>query len=57
MSAAHSNTADVAKVLIEAGADVHAKADDGRTALMIAATHKATDVAKLLIAAGAETEE
>ncbi|MCH5294209.1 MAG: hypothetical protein J1E07_10790, partial [Treponema sp.] len=47
------NSADVAKLLIDAGANVNAKDDYNQTALMIATDNVATDVAELLKAAGA----
>ena len=40
--------------LIEAGADVNAKDDDGRTALGWAASNEHTEIAKMLIEAGAD---
>ena len=47
---------DVAQVrkLIDAGADVNAKYDDGSTALMWAASHRHADIAKMLLDAGAD---
>ncbi len=52
MIAARKNSADMAKVLIKAGADV--KNDDGHTALMKAIESNSTDVAKMLNSAGAK---
>lgn len=40
--------------LIKSGADVNAKNENGRTALMYAAWNNVTDVAKVLIDAGAD---
>ena len=45
---------DVAKLLIEGGADVNAQSNNGNTALMLASIREHTEVAKLLIEAGAE---
>ena len=44
----------MAKLLIEAGADVNARAINGYTALMIAEKYNASDVIALLKAAGAQ---
>ncbi len=46
--------ADVVKLLLDKGADVHAKAEDGSTALMWAAVTGHFDLAKLLKGHGAE---
>ncbi|MDE7227882.1 MAG: ankyrin repeat domain-containing protein, partial [Treponemataceae bacterium] len=54
MNTTWRDSQDVAKLLIETGADVNAKDDDGRTALMLAEERKAADVAALLKAAGAK---
>ena len=46
---------DAVKALIEAGADVNAKDDEGKTALIYAAIYNHTpEVAKALVEAGAE---
>jgi quinoprotein dehydrogenase-associated probable ABC transporter substrate-binding protein len=47
---------DVAKGLIERGAKVNAQANNGMTALMIAATHNSPPMIGLLIDAGADAE-
>lgn len=57
MIAAWHNATAVAKLLIEAGADVNAMDNDGKTVLMytvLDSDNVATGVAKLLIAAGAD---
>ena len=45
---------DVAKLLIENGADVNAKDNDGVTALMQASENGHTEIVSLLKSAGAE---
>jgi ankyrin repeat protein len=45
---------DIAKSLIEKGADVNAKAKNGMTALMIAATHNSPSMIGLLMGSGAD---
>ena len=47
---------EIAKGLIERGADVNAKSKSGTTALMVAATHNNPPMIGLLIEAGADTE-
>ena len=54
IQAAKDNNATEARRLIEAGADVSAKGNDGSTALMDAARCNSPDVAKVLLAAGAD---
>lgn len=54
MHAAYHNRADIAKLLIDAGAKVNQKNKNDVSALFVAATTNAPDVAKLLIAAGAD---
>ena len=48
MLAAYRNSVDVAKLLIDAGADVNAEAENGATALIIAEESGNTEVAALL---------
>ena len=48
---------EVARVLIEHGADVHARSKTGFTPLMFAAQHGDLDSARLLLAAGADVNE
>src|SRR5205085_1855104 len=48
---------DVARVLVEAGADVRAKSSKGFTALLFAAQQGDIDSAKMLLAAGADVNE
>lgn len=60
-NAAEKNAKDMARLLIEKGADMNARDDYGRTALMLApkATAEnrfAVDVASLLIEAGADVD-
>jgi ankyrin repeat protein len=54
MSAAAAGHADVIRLLIEAGADVHAVDDEGATALSIARANGQDEAAAALVAAGAE---
>ncbi|ESU20225.1 hypothetical protein FEDK69T_27370 [Flavobacterium enshiense DK69] len=51
MFAARFNNAEIAKFLIEKGADVSAKDLNGRTALQLAEATKATEVAEIIKAA------
>jgi len=53
MDATRSGSIERVKELIEAGADVNTRDDEGRTALMIAADEGRTEVVELLIEAGA----
>ena len=48
------NAAEIAKVLIDNGAEVNAKSDRGDTPLHWAAEKNAAEIAKVLIANGAE---
>ena len=57
MWAAHTNSVDVVKLLIAAGADVNAKDKRGAPVLRYAEENDAADVIELLKAAGAETEK
>ena len=45
---------DIAKLLIDNGADVNAQEKNGGTALMLASSNGHTDIAKLLIDKGAD---
>ena len=53
MIAAEKNSVDVARLLIEAGADVNAKSNNGLTALWYARNYYKKNVRELLEAAGA----
>ena len=53
MFAASHNSADVARLLLAASADVNARDNDNVTALTIATDFDSADVAELLNAAGA----
>ena len=52
--AALSGHKDIAKVLLDNGAEVDTRADDGRTPLMLAAAKGDNDLVTLLLAAGAD---
>ena len=54
MYAALFNSADIAKVLLAAGANLNVKDNRGWTARRLADRHKTPDVAELLEAAGAQ---
>jgi ankyrin repeat protein len=54
--AARDNSLTAASSLIDSGADIEAKNDDGYTALQEAAWKNSLDVARLLIERGAKTE-
>ncbi|MDE5776642.1 MAG: ankyrin repeat domain-containing protein [Treponemataceae bacterium] len=54
MHAAQHNRADIAKLLINAGAKVNQKNKNDVSALFVACSSNAPDVAKLLVAAGAD---
>ena len=51
IKAAKANDKETVKLLIEAGADINAKNNDGYTALMLASWNGHKDVVKLLIEA------
>lgn len=53
MAASYGHT-EAVKALIAAGADVNAKTNDGKTALMKAASRQDIETVKILIAAGAD---
>ena len=54
--AAEQNSVDVARLLIERGADIDAKDNNGSTPLHYAAVENSFDVARLLIDSGANTD-
>ena len=56
METAEKNKSDIAKLLIAAGADVNAKTDEGKTALIIAAEKmdRNSMIFNILIEAGAD---
>ena len=54
MQASRQGQAEVAKLLLDRGADVNASFADGRTALTFASDRGYTDVVKLLKAHGAK---
>ncbi len=54
--AAKENRSDIARALLDRGADMEAKTDIGMTPLHTTAWRNSTDVARLLIDHGANTE-
>ena len=54
--AAEENRADIARALIDRGAEVDARDEDGRTPLHRAASNNSLDVARMLIDRGANTD-
>ena len=54
--AARENRADTARALIDSGAEVDARDEDGRTPLHWAVSYHSLDVARLLIERGANTD-
>lgn len=52
--AAYKGEVEVARLLISRGADVNARASDGNTPLVEAATHNRLDMVKLLLDSGAD---
>ena len=54
VGAAYSAGITVAKILVEHGADVNAKATDGTTALMLAAKYSKSETVEYLLAHGAD---
>jgi ankyrin repeat protein len=54
MTAAFMGHTEVGKMLVETGADVNARNDEGQTALMIAREKEHSLIVDLLIEAGAE---
>lgn len=54
MAAAGRKDSETVKALVAAGAEVNAKDEDGRTALMEAADRDNSESVKILISAGAE---
>jgi ankyrin repeat protein len=53
MNAAFTGNVDMVKMLLEAGAEVNAKADNGWTALILAKRNGHAEIVRLLIEAGA----
>jgi ankyrin repeat protein len=56
LRAAESGDADLVAGALRAGADIEARDDHDRTALLLAATHDHVAVAKLLVATGADPD-
>ena len=54
--AAFKGLVDVAEVLVEYGASVNARSDEGRTPLMMAAAFDRADMVRWLVAHGADPE-
>jgi ankyrin repeat protein len=52
-AAAHANQREIVQLLLDAGADVHAKDLQGKTPLDHTTFHKATAAAKVLMGCGA----
>ncbi len=56
MTAAESGETEVVRSLLQSGADVHAKRDDGASALTLAAREGHTEIVHLLLEAGANAK-
>jgi ankyrin repeat protein len=56
MCAAEFWHTEIVSLLIELGADIHAKDDDGKTALMSAAESGHTEIVSLLLDLGADID-
>ena len=56
LAAATTGDADAAATALREGADLEVRDGDGRTPLILAATHDRTDVARLLVARGADPD-
>ena len=54
--AAKENRSDIARALLDRGAEVDARDEDGRTPLHRAASNNSLDVARMLIDRGANTD-